>query len=105
MQAAFAHHSAPAVDVRPARATDLAGLVAVENEVFATDRISRRSFRNFLGSPHAVLIVAEIDGALAGYALVLFRSTAGVARVYSIAVAPHRGRSGIGAALDRKSVV
>jgi ribosomal-protein-alanine acetyltransferase len=99
MQAALAHHSATALDVRPARPSDLAGLVALESEVFATDRITRRSFRRFLASPHAATIVAEVEGTLAGYALVLFRSTADVARVYSIAVAPHHGRRGIGAAL------
>ncbi|HKG00191.1 MAG TPA: ribosomal protein S18-alanine N-acetyltransferase [Xanthobacteraceae bacterium] len=90
------HHTAL---VRPARVSDLDALVALENEVFSTDRISRRSFRRFLASRNAALVVAEIDGRLAGYALVLFRSSTGVARLYSIAVAPQVGGRRVGTTL------
>jgi ribosomal protein S18 acetylase RimI-like enzyme len=74
-------------------------LQALEHKVFATDRISRRGFRRFLASPNAVPIVAEADGKLAGYALVLFRKGTGIARLYSIAVDPHVARRRIGARL------
>jgi len=77
-----------AAQVRPAQASDLATLMAIEERAFATDRISRKSFRRLLGSRHAATLVAEIDGKLAGYALVLFRAGTGVARLYSIAIAP-----------------
>ena len=88
-----------AYPVRPAAAGDLDALVALEAQVFATDRISRRSFRRFLASPRAALMVAELDGMRAGYALVLFRAGSAIARLYSIAVAPHAGRRRLGATL------
>jgi len=81
-------HQPHAAEVRPAQASDLAALAALEERAFATDRISRKSFRRLLGSRHAATLVAEIDGKLAGYALVLFREQTGIARLYSIAVAP-----------------
>jgi ribosomal protein S18 acetylase RimI-like enzyme len=99
MRTALASHPSHAATVRPATAADLDGLVALENQVFSTDRISRPSFRRFLASPNATLIVAEVDGRLAGYALVLFRARTAVARLYSIAVAPHSGGRRVGATL------
>jgi [ribosomal protein S18]-alanine N-acetyltransferase len=98
MQLATQHLVAD-VRIRPAKPADLEPLAALEERVFHTDRISRRGFRGFLASPSAAVIVAVRDGALAGYALVLFRANTGVARLYSIAVAPEAGRRGIGAAL------
>jgi ribosomal protein S18 acetylase RimI-like enzyme len=71
-------------------------LVALENAVFTTDILSRRSFRHFLTSPNSSLIVAEESGKLAGYALVLYPARTQLARLYSIAVAPHIPSRGIG---------
>ena len=85
--------------LRRGRLADLDDLTALENTVFTTDRMSRRSFRHVLTSPAATLIVAERAGALAGYALVLFRAGSKAGRLYSIAVAPHLGKRGIGTAL------
>ena len=46
--------------LRPAAKADVPRLVALETAVFETDRISARSFRDFLASPEtATLIVAE----------------------------------------------
>jgi ribosomal protein S18 acetylase RimI-like enzyme len=75
---------------------DLDRLSALEQAVFRTDILSRRSFRRLLAAPSARVIVAEADGKLAGYALVLFRPRSKLARLYSIAVAPHSGRRGVG---------
>ncbi|TIS81117.1 MAG: GNAT family N-acetyltransferase, partial [Mesorhizobium sp.] len=44
----------------------------------------------------AETLVAEIDGRVGGYAIVLFRKGSGVARLYSIAVGPFFGGLGIG---------
>ena len=60
--------------VRPAVIGDLESLVAVEIACFATDRITRRSFRHFLLEAHPVFLVAERDGAVTGYVLVLLRA-------------------------------
>lgn len=81
--------------LRRARREDVPALAAFEERVFATDRISARSFRDFVEKPSASLFVAEAGGALAGYALVLFRAGTSVARLYSIAVAPAFSRRGI----------
>ena len=91
--------SGPDVCLRAGIAADLDALLALENFVFATDRCSRRSFRRFLVSPLASVIVAECGGRLAGYALVLFRPNSAVGRLYSIAVAPEETGRGIGGRL------
>ena len=71
-------------------------MLALEQAGFNTESLSRRSFRHFLAAPSATLIVAEADGELAGYALVLYPPASQLARLYSIAVAPHIGRRGVG---------
>lgn len=75
-------------DIRPARITDLDALSSIENAVFETDRLSRRSFRRLLKSGTVSLIVATRQDAPAGYALVLYRKGGRTARLYSLAVAP-----------------
>jgi len=75
---------------------DLEALIALERAVFTTDILSRRSFRHFLAAPGATLIVAEEGEKLAGYTLVLYPSRSRLARLYSIAVAPHIGGRGLG---------
>ena len=82
--------------IRPARASDIDALVRIENAVFPTDRISRRSFRQLIERETAETLVAEIDGKIAGYCMVLFRTGSGVARLYSIAVTAESGGSGVG---------
>jgi ribosomal-protein-alanine N-acetyltransferase len=97
-----AHHVAPAVRVRAAKPRDLDALMELEHRVFATDRLSRRSLRRFLTAPSAGLLVAEeSDGHLAGTAILLFRPRSAVARLYSIAVAPHMGGRGVASMLLR----
>ena len=91
-----AAHTSPAAKIRRGRIGDLDALLAVESAVFTTDNLSRRSFRHFLISPNGSLIVAEESGKLAGYALVLYPPRSKLARLYSIAVAPHIGQRGIG---------
>lgn len=79
--------------IRSAVGTDLDALVRLEDACFTTDRISRRSFRHLLAHGHMSCLIAEVDGAPAGYALVLYRGTTSLARLYSIAVHPDmRGR-------------
>ena len=85
-----------AVKLRRGRTSDLAELLALEQAVFTTDKLSRRSFRHFLASPHASLIVAEEGGRFAGYVLVLYPPRSKAARLYSIARAPHVGGRGVG---------
>jgi ribosomal protein S18 acetylase RimI-like enzyme len=83
----------PNLAIRDANRSDIAGLVTIETEVFASDRLSRASFVRMIDRPSAACRVALIDGVLAGYHLLLFRKGSAVARLYSIAVVPgFRGR-------------
>jgi ribosomal protein S18 acetylase RimI-like enzyme len=82
--------------LRPGVPADLDALLALEQAAFTTDQLSRRSFRHFMVSPNAALIVADHEGRLAGYALVLFRPRGAIARLYSIAVAAATAGRGIG---------
>jgi ribosomal protein S18 acetylase RimI-like enzyme len=86
--------------MRAADVSDLTALIALENRVFTTDRLSRRSLRHFLTSPTAAVTVAQdADGGIAGSAILLFRPRSKIARLYSIAVTPERSGRGIGAML------
>ena len=92
---------APAADIRVRKAArgDLDALTELEQRVFATDRLSRRSLKRFLASPSAEVIVAHAGERLAGTAIVLFRPRALAARLYSLAVAPPMGGRGVAAML------
>jgi [ribosomal protein S18]-alanine N-acetyltransferase len=87
------------INVREARPRDLEAIARLENESFESDRVSRRSLREFLRAPHRPLIVATIDEELAGYALVSLRKGARALRIYSLAVAARFARRGVGRAL------
>ena len=88
-----------AADIRPARASDVDALLAIENAVFHTDRLSRRSFRRLIGRLSAAVLVAEGGGKVAGYCILLFRAGNPAARLYSIATAPDMAGQGLGRAL------
>src|SRR5215471_4111484 len=87
------------VRIRRGKLADLDPLWDLENQVFATDRMSRRSLRRLLASPSAAVMVARSDGAIAGIAVLLFRLNSRIARLYSLAVAPKYTGRGIASAL------
>lgn len=87
------------ISIRAAQLSDLDAIFALELAVFSTDRLSRRSLRAFIASPHRPLLVAVSSKTLVGYALVALRKRIAAARLYSIAVDPKIGRRGIGRAL------
>jgi [ribosomal protein S18]-alanine N-acetyltransferase len=89
----------PRIRVRQAKAADLDALIDLEQRVFATDRLSRQSLRRLLASASARVVVAEFRGRLVGAAVVLFRTGADVARLYSIAVATPMSGKGVAIAL------
>lgn len=86
-----------AADIRPARASDIDALAAVERAEFPTDRISRRAFARLMRSESAALMVTGQPPR--GYCVVLFRRGSSVARLYSIAVSSREGGRGEGRAL------
>jgi ribosomal protein S18 acetylase RimI-like enzyme len=88
--------------LRNGQMSDLEALLALEQEFFTPDhRISRRSFRRFLHSQHAKLLVAAIHGKVAGCALVLYRQGSRRARLYTIAVGRKFQRRGLARRLLR----
>ena len=88
-----------AADIRPARASDVDALCAIEDAVFDADRISRKSFRRLIESRSASVLAAANGSAIVGYCIVLFRAGSRKARLYSIAVRPGSGHAGLGRAL------
>jgi len=88
-----------AADIRPARATDVDALSAIENAVFASDRISPRSLGRLIRSASASVLVATVGDVVVGYLVLLFRAGSSRARLYSIAIAPQQAGRGLGKAL------
>lgn len=87
------------VPIRPATEADLAALVALEQQAFRGDRMSRAQYRRHLRSAGASVLVATAAGDLLGSALVFFRRGSTLARLYSIATAPAARGRGLGARL------
>jgi ribosomal-protein-alanine N-acetyltransferase len=85
--------------VRAARPADLGALLALEQDLFAGDRLSVRSLRRFLRSATACLLVGEAGADLLGYALVLVRRDSRGARLYGIGRRPGAAGRGLGKAL------
>lgn len=88
--------SPPAPTIRPAVVSDLSALLRLEEAAFQTDRINRRQFRYLLTRGRARVLIAEDQGALVGYVLVLFSRATSVARLYSIAVSEQARGRGVG---------
>ncbi len=91
------------ISIRRAQAGDLKALVALENRCFAVDRLSRRSFLNFVREgPHQLLVALQGEQ-LAGYSLILYRTGTSLARIYSIATSPEFQGRGIAVQLVKAS--
>lgn len=82
--------------VRKARASDADALVALEERIFASDRMSRRSFAAATKRPSAAMLVACRGAEIVGYALLFTRRGIVSARLYSLAVAPEAAGQGVG---------
>jgi len=82
--------------IRPATVHDIDALVAIENQCFGSDILSRRSFRYLLTKGHANTVLAEQDGRVCGYAMALYSAGTSMSRLYSLAVVPELRRRGIG---------
>jgi ribosomal-protein-alanine N-acetyltransferase len=87
------------VQVRKARPEDLDAIEAIENTVFDSDRLSRRSLRRYIGAGSVSMLVAHESRAITGYALIGFRRGSIKGRLYSIAVDRERAGRGLGRAL------
>lgn len=86
---------------RPAIPADINALVALEEQCFKVDRISRRQFRWMITRANAQLQVCVQHDTLLGYVLVLFHRGTSLARLYSLAVNPSAQGKGLGLQLLR----
>lgn len=78
--------------LRPALPSDVPRLLSIEQRAFPSDRIKPRQMRYLLTRARARSWVAEVDGVVAAYAMVLTPALPRAARLYSIAVDPlYRG--------------
>lgn len=75
---------------------DVKALLALEQQCFTTDRLNSRNFQWMINRANGQLIVAECDGQLLGYAVVLFHRGTSLARLYSIAIAAQARGIGLG---------
>lgn len=89
-----------AVRVRRAELSDLDDLVALEEQSFAGDRLSRAQYRRHLDSESALVLVASANHRrFLGTAVVFFRKGSRAARLYSIATHVEARGKGVGSAL------
>lgn len=100
---ARASHAAPhplacAAVIRSAGPKDVDALLALEQQSFSADRLSRRSWRRLVASPSAAVLVEqdEASAELHGAVVVLWRRGGRTARIYSIATATAMRGRGIG---------
>jgi ribosomal-protein-alanine acetyltransferase len=85
--------------LRRATINDLDALVELENASFAVERMSARQWRRHLESLSAEIFVAIRERRVVGAAVLFFRRSHRVARLYSIAVAASERGRGIGETL------
>lgn len=94
----------PKVMFRKAKMQDVNILVQIEEACFTADRLSKRSFRDFINNKKDDLIVLYSGDSpeLLGYGLILYKKGSSLARLYSIAIHPSQTGKGLGAALLKK---
>lgn len=76
----------PPLIIRPVKETDLAGLVALEQMSFASDRLSKRRFQHWIKADHRLFLVAQLEDRIVGYGLVFLHRGTRLARLYSLAI-------------------
>ncbi len=98
---ATATRSSPSISpkIRPARLSDIADLLRIEDTSFAGDRLARRNFHYLLTKGKVSCLVHEDEGRIGGYAMLLFHAGLPLARLYSFAVESARRKNGIGRTL------
>jgi [ribosomal protein S18]-alanine N-acetyltransferase len=94
------------IEIRPARAEDIEGLLAIEQQCFniyyyAFYTFDRKDFEFYLDDPDTLFLTAILDGRLVGYVLgpVETWRTPPAAHIDSIAVLPELQHQGIGSRL------
>ena len=73
-------------EIREAVLSDLNDLLLLEQVAFEAERFSRRQIRYLITKARADCLVAETDGKISAYAIVLKKRRTSCLRLYSIAV-------------------
>ncbi len=76
------------VVIRRANGQDVDALERIEADSFDGDRLSRRSLRHHLQSATCDAFVATLGREIVGYAMMFYRSSTRIGRLYSIATLP-----------------
>lgn len=92
------HPQLPLSDIRLARPKDLDELLLLEAIFPLTDRVTRRNLSRQLKSPSVACLTFD-QGGIQGAAVLLFRKTSQVARLYSLSVAENASGKGVGGTL------
>jgi ribosomal protein S18 acetylase RimI-like enzyme len=87
--------TAPTITIAPATLDQLEALLALEQQSFTSDRLSRRSMRRFLLNEQSIFLAATCAQTLAGYLLIIFHRGTRLARLYSVAIDPQFRGKGI----------
>ena len=87
--------------VRPMRPADLADVMPIERRSF-TASWEESTFRGLMRRPSAALLVAEVEGEVAGYSVMWFAADEG--ELGNIAVLPELRGQGLGLHLLRESI-
>lgn len=92
--------------IQTAKLSHLEALLKIENSVFLSDHLGRRSFRALIQSSTAQVFVLVPEQQtplqnLAGYAIVLSRKNSHWLRLYSLAIAPEYQGQGLSRRLMR----
>ena len=88
---------ADSLTIRLASPSDATELARLEARAFTAERISLRSFRRLIArAPSAIVLLAEAEGRIAGYAMILLRRSSTLARLYSIGADPASAGRGVG---------
>jgi len=78
---------------------DTEALLRLEHQCFTTDRLKPHQFRHFIRSPTACVFAVKQNILITAAAIVLFRKSSRLARLYSMAVDPCYRKQGIAQAL------
>lgn len=90
-----------AISITDVAARDVPALLALEQECFTTDRLSKRQFNHWVKAAHRVFLVAKLGDVIVAYGLVIMRKGTRMARLYSIAVGEKARGRGVGKMLMR----
>ncbi|MFC0680774.1 ribosomal protein S18-alanine N-acetyltransferase [Lysobacter korlensis] len=83
-------------ELRPARATDLGAVIAIERAAYPEDAWSEDAMASQLENPNTRYLVAEEGGVIVGYAGLLAPVGAETAEVHTVTVTETHRRRGIG---------